>query len=75
MLTTTLACEAREAGSVLAAMAREIRRSGRPVKAPCAVILGGETVVHLRGKGKGAVSGEGGMSRKGRIFVNAEIYK
>ena len=53
VLTTTLACEAREAGSVLAAMAREIRRSGRPVKAPCAVILGGETVVHLRGKGKG----------------------
>ncbi|MGN0996328.1 MAG: glycerate kinase [Candidatus Ventricola sp.] len=53
VLTTTLACEAREAGSMLAAMAREIRRSGRPVKAPCAVIMGGETVVHLRGKGKG----------------------
>lgn len=32
-------------------------------------------IISLRGKGKGAVSGEGGMSRKGRIFVNAEIYK
>ncbi len=53
VLTTTLACEAREAGSMLASIAREIRQSGRPVKAPCAVILGGETVVHLRGKGKG----------------------
>ena len=53
VLTTTLACEAREASGMLAAIAREIRQSGRPVKAPCAVILGGETVVHLRGKGKG----------------------
>jgi len=53
VLTTTLNCEAREAGGMLASIAREIRSSGRPVKAPCAVIAGGETVVHLRGKGKG----------------------
>jgi len=53
ILTTTLACEAREAGAILASIAREIRRSGRPIAAPCAVIMGGETVVHLRGKGKG----------------------
>lgn len=53
ILTTTLSCEAREAGSMLAAIAREVRRSGQPLAAPCAVIAGGETVVHLRGKGKG----------------------
>lgn len=53
ILTTTLACEAREAGSMLAAIAREVRRSGQPLAAPCAIIAGGETVVHLRGKGKG----------------------
>ena len=53
VLTTTLACEAREAGAMLSAIAREIRRSGQPVAAPCAIIAGGETVVHLRGKGKG----------------------
>lgn len=53
LLTTTLACEAREAGAMLASIAREIRATGRPAAAPCAVILGGETVVHLRGKGKG----------------------
>ena len=52
-LTTTLNCEAREAGAMLASVAREIRQSGQPLGAPCAVILGGETVVHLRGKGKG----------------------
>jgi len=53
VLTTTLDCEAREAGRMLSAIAREIRQSGRPVKPPCAVIMGGETVVHLRGDGKG----------------------
>jgi len=53
VLTTTLACEAREAGSMLASIAQEIRRSASPLRAPCAVIMGGETVVHLRGKGKG----------------------
>lgn len=53
VLTTTLSCEAREAGSMLAAIAREIRASGQPIAAPCAVILGGETVVHLRGHGRG----------------------
>ena len=53
VLTTTLACEAREAGSFLAGVAREVKTSGRPVNAPCAVIAGGETVVHLTGKGLG----------------------
>ncbi|MBQ4265188.1 MAG: glycerate kinase [Clostridia bacterium] len=53
VLTTTLACEAREAGSMLASIAQEIRRSASPLSAPCAVIMGGETVVHLHGKGKG----------------------
>lgn len=52
-LSTTLSCEAREAGAFLAAIAREVRQSGSPIPPPCAIILGGETVVHLRGKGKG----------------------
>jgi hydroxypyruvate reductase len=53
ILTTTLDCEAREAGRFLAAMAREIVVSDQPVPKPCAVILGGETVVQVRGKGLG----------------------
>ena len=51
ILTSSLCCEAREAGAMLAAAAQEIR-SGPP-SPPCALIAGGETVVHLRGKGKG----------------------
>lgn len=53
LLTTTLNCEAREAGAFLASIARQIGSSGDPLKAPCAILLGGETVVHLKGKGKG----------------------
>lgn len=53
LLTTTLDIEAREAGGMLAAMARQIRLDGQPAKPPCALIMGGETVVHLRGQGKG----------------------
>ena len=53
LLTTTLSCEARDAGAFLASVAREIRSSGNPLKPPCAILLGGETVVHLKGKGMG----------------------
>ena len=62
VLTTTLTCEAREAGAFLAAVAREVKASGRPVKAPCAVIAGGETVVHLTGKGLGGRNQELALS-------------
>lgn len=53
LLATTLDCEAREAGRFAAAMARELRAGESAFAAPCAVIMGGETVVHLRGSGKG----------------------
>jgi hydroxypyruvate reductase len=53
ILTTTLDCEAREAGRFLAAIVREVLASDQPIPRPCAVILGGETVVHVRGKGLG----------------------
>ena len=53
VLTTTMTCEAREGGAFMAAVAREVKNSGRPVPAPCAIIAGGETVVHLTGKGLG----------------------
>lgn len=32
-------------------------------------------VVSIRGEGKGVVGDTGGLSRKGRLFVNAEIFK
>lgn len=49
ILADTLDCEAREAGWFMAAMARY--RSGKGEKT--ALIAGGETIVHLTGKGMG----------------------
>ena len=53
VLTTTLDCEAREAGRMLAAMARDTIAGTTAFTRPCAIIAGGETVVTLKGKGKG----------------------
>ena len=53
LMTTTLDCEAREAGAFIAALAREVSASGKPAQPPCALIFGGETGVRLRGSGKG----------------------
>lgn len=43
------------------------------LKADCVVKEG--DILSLKGKGKGSISGMGGTSRKGRLFVYGEIYK
>ena len=64
LLTDQLCCEAREAGSLLASVARTHAGSGKKL----AYLAGGETVVHLTGKGKGgrnqelALAGAEGLS-------------
>ncbi|MHB1006225.1 MAG: glycerate kinase type-2 family protein [Chloroflexota bacterium] len=52
-LTNFIEGEAREVAKVMAALAREIDRSGRPVARPACIVSGGETTVTIRGKGKG----------------------
>lgn len=75
ILTSDLSCEAREAGRFVSAMAREIRRTGNPIPAPCALIFGGETLVHVRGKGRGgrnqelALSAAPGLSGLGEVML------
>lgn len=49
ILTDQLACEAKEAGAFLAAIAKTYQTSSKSL----AFIAGGETVVHLTGSGKG----------------------
>ena len=49
MLTDQLVCQAKEAGSFLASVLKTYAASGKKY----AFIAGGETVVHLTGKGKG----------------------
>jgi len=62
LLTTNLSCEAKEAAKFLASIAKEILESDRPIKKPCAVILGGETIVHVKGTGKGGRNQELALS-------------
>lgn len=51
--TTELTCEAREAGKLLANSAKNLNIEQMPYPMRFAIILGGETVVHLKGNGKG----------------------
>lgn len=58
VLTDSLTCEAREAGSFLAAIARSHQNTDRSL----AFLAGGETVVHLTGSGKGGRNQELALS-------------
>ena len=58
LLTDELCCEAREAGSFLASVVRSHADDGRKI----AYIAGGETVVHLTGKGMGGRNQELALS-------------
>ncbi|MFY9295645.1 MAG: glycerate kinase [Caldicoprobacterales bacterium] len=49
ILTSSLSCQAREAGSFLASIAQYYNKSDKSL----AFIAGGETVVHVKGTGKG----------------------
>lgn len=54
IMDDALCCEARDAGAMMAKYARE-------TQGPCALIWGGETVVHLRGRGKGGRNQEAAL--------------
>nr|WP_297171584.1 glycerate kinase [uncultured Agathobaculum sp.] len=58
ILTASLGCEAREAGSFLASVAQYHADTDRPL----AFIAGGETVVHITGTGKGGRNQELALS-------------
>ena len=57
ILSDSMEGEAREVGSVHAAIAREVALRGRPFERPVLMLSGGETTVTLRGKG-----GKGGRN-------------
>jgi glycerate 2-kinase len=59
ILSTKLEGESREAGIVLASIAREVEERGRPINPPAVLILGGETTVTITGR-----HGQGGPSQE-----------
>jgi len=53
VLTTFLEGEAREAGRLMASVAREVQLHGRPAAPPVCIFAAGETTVTVKGSGKG----------------------
>lgn len=72
ILTDCLACEARDAGKMLADKILENAKCEKPL----AFIAGGETVVHLKGKGKGGRNQEIAISAAKYIsgMKNAAVF-
>ncbi|WP_315919018.1 glycerate kinase [Mesorhizobium sp. SP-1A] len=58
ILSDSMEGEAREVGSVHAAIAREVAVRNRPFEKPVLILSGGETTVTLRAKGKGGRNSE-----------------
>jgi glycerate 2-kinase len=58
ILSDSIEGEAREVGSVHAALAREVALRDRPFAKPVLILSGGETTVTLRAKGKGGRNSE-----------------
>ncbi len=53
ILASTIEGETRDVARLHAAIARQIRVSGQPVRPPVCIVSGGETTVTIRGEGKG----------------------
>jgi len=68
ILSTKLEGESREAGIVLASIAKEIEGDNQFIKPPCVLILGGETTVTITGR-----SGKGGPSQEFVLGASLEI--
>jgi len=58
ILSDAIEGEAREVGSVHAAIAREVAARNRPFRKPVLILSGGETTVTLKAKGKGGRNSE-----------------
>ena len=73
VLTSLLDCEAREAGRFLGSVAQTLAQGNGLSASPCAIICGGETVVHLRGTGKGGRNQEVALAAAPYLEGNTHV--
>lgn len=73
VLSTVIEGEAREVGTVYAAVASEILSTSNPVAPPACVIGGGEPTVTIRGRGKGGRNQEMAAKVAERIAGMGEV--
>jgi hydroxypyruvate reductase len=75
ILTTTMNCEASAAGQLMASIAADTQDGETSLAKPCAIIAGGETVVTIKGNGKGgrnqelALSAARGIAGRDNILI------
>jgi glycerate-2-kinase len=66
-LSSFLEGEAREVGTALAALVKEVLASGNPLPPPVGIVVGGETTVTVTGRGKGGRNQELALAAALRI--------
>ena len=74
ILTTSLTGDAREAGKMVGAVAREIHFFGRPIQRPACLIWSGELTVTVRGAGKGGRAQEFALSAAQNIAGLPKVF-
>ncbi len=62
LLTTNLEGESKEIAKIFSSLAKAIRLKNTPIKAPAAIIAGGETTVKVKGDGRGGRNQELALS-------------
>ena len=74
VLSDRIEGEARDIGSMHAAIARQVAGRGQPFATPCVIISGGETTVTVRGNGRGGRNVEFLLSLARSLDGHAGIY-
>lgn len=62
ILSSSVTGEARDVGSFIGSLAREVVKFDEPFAKPCALVVGGETTVRVRGSGMGGRNQECAMA-------------
>ena len=74
ILSDSIEGEARDVGTVMAGIARQIADRSQPLRAPCVLLSGGETTVTVRGSGRGGRNVEFLLSLALALAGHPRIY-